>query len=61
MNPHVRYSCLRVCGFIVELIDECLPYRLAFTISEIPVVQLNVDPGYESIVEGSNPVGCEKE
>ena len=45
----------------MKLFDESLPYPLAFTIGEISIIQLDVDPRDESVVKGSNAIGCEEE
>lgn len=45
----------------MELVDEGLPHPLPFIISEIPIIQLDMDPRDESVVEGPDTIRCQEE
>lgn len=45
----------------MKLFDEGIPHPLTLTISEISIIQLDVDPGDECVVKGPNAIGCKEE
>ena len=44
-----------------QLIEESCPDLASFFLGEVAVIERDVDTGDESIVEGSNAVGCQEE